>query len=343
MRLYQFKEFLTFDDVIDYLADKGVYHAKASSSLDTKKIKKALFEYVLTGLLTPVFYYDGLVKESFEIDSKSLLIKGWICANEKMIKELFFDNDLGTNRIDLNIQEYLKIYALHKENIFSNGGITSEVFDGYVFMDTRRYKIEFPILDFDEKPIEPKNRTEILFDILEEMDRDRKNNPELEITLDDYKDKLPKTLKNDIWLTFDDLEYPKSQLDEIFDPSQSNNRQQQIADLQAENTRLQAENADLLKRITKLESEPNQATATPADKLLEEEDPRTINNLLRLLLAINEMAKAKNGKYVDFFSQDLKNNLEKISTQLDLLGYKHIGDEAYKTIRTMIRERNDKL
>ena len=289
MGLYQSKLFLTFDDVIDYLADKGVYHAKASSSLDTKKIKKALFEYVLTGLLTPVFYYDGLVKESFEIDSKSLLIKGWICANEKMIKELFFDNDLGTNRIDLNIQEYLKIYALHKENIFSNGGITSEVFDGYVFMDTRRYKIEFPILDFD------------------------------------------------------DLEYPKSQLDEIFDPSQSNNRQQQIADLQAENTRLQAENADLLKRITKLESEPNQATATPADKLLEEEDPRTINNLLRLLLAINEMAKAKNGKYVDFFSQDLKNNLEKISTQLDLLGYKHIGDEAYKTIRTMIRERNDKL
>ena len=268
MGLYQSKLFLTFDDVIDYLADKGVYHAKASSSLDTKKIKKALFEYVLTGLLTPVFYYDGLVKESFEIDSKSLLIKGWICANEKMIKELFFDNDLGTNRINLNIQEYLKIYALHKENIFSNGGIISEVFDGYVFMDTRRYKIELPILDldFDEKPIEPKNRTEILFDILEEMDRDRKNNPELEITLDDYKDKLPKTLKNDIWLTFDDLEYPKSQLDEIFDPSQSNNRQQQIADLQAENARLQAENADLLKRIAELESQLNQAreNGTPA-------------------------------------------------------------------------------
>ena len=95
--------------------------------------------------------------------------------------------------------------------------------------------------------------------------------------------------------------------------------------------------ATLQARIKELE------TATPADKLLEEEDPRTINNLLRLLLAINEMAKAKNGKYVDFFSQDLKNNLEKISTQLDLLGYKHIGDEAYKTIRTMIRERNDKL
>lgn len=252
MGLYQSKLFLTFDDVIDYLADKGVYHAKASSSLDTKKIKKALFEYVLTGLLTPVFYYDGLVKESFEIDSKSLLIKGWICANEKMIKELFFDNDLGTNRIDLNIQEYLKIYALHKENIFSNGEITSEVFDGYVFMDTRRYKIELPILDFDEKPIEPKNRTEILFDILEEMDRGRKNNPELEITLDDYKDKLPKTLKNDIWLTFDDLEYPKSQLDEIFNPSQSNNHQQQIADLQAENAHLKAQ-------IAELESQLNQA------------------------------------------------------------------------------------
>lgn len=33
--------------------------------------------------------------------------------------------------------------------------------------------------------------------------------------------------------------------------------QQQISDLQAENARLQAENADLLKRITKLESQTN--------------------------------------------------------------------------------------
>ena len=109
-----------------------------------------------------------------------------------------------------------------------------------------------------------------------------------------------------------------------------NDSQQQIADLQAENARL-------LERIKELE------TATPADKLLEEEDPRTINNLLRLLLAINEMAKAKNGDYVDFFSQDLKNNLAKISTQLDLLAYKRIGDDAYKTIRTLIRKKKDTL
>lgn len=43
--------------------------------------------------------------------------------------------------------------------------------------------------------------------------------------------------------------------------------QQQIADLQAENARLQAENDDLLKRIAELESELNQqANATPAIK-----------------------------------------------------------------------------
>lgn len=105
--------------------------------------------------------------------------------------------------------------------------------------------------------------------------------------------------------------------------SELNDSQQQIADLQA--------------RIKELE------TAIPADELWEDKDPRTINNLLRLLLAINEMAKAKNGNYVDFFSQDLKNNLAKISTQLDLLGYKRIGDDAYIAIRTLIREKKDKL
>lgn len=105
--------------------------------------------------------------------------------------------------------------------------------------------------------------------------------------------------------------------------SELNDSQQQIADLQA--------------RIKELE------TAIPADELWEDKDPRTVNNLLRLLLAINEMAKSKNGDYVDFFSQDLKNNLAKISTQLDLLGYKRIGDDAYIAIRTLIRKKKDKL
>lgn len=91
MALYQFKEFLDFNDIIDYFRDFKVYNAPLGYSEQTRdRIKGILLEFIQTGKLTPVFYYDGIVKESFEIDSMSYIVKAWICVNEKIIKELFF-------------------------------------------------------------------------------------------------------------------------------------------------------------------------------------------------------------------------------------------------------------
>lgn len=86
-----------------------------------------------------------------------------------------------------------------------------------------------------------------------------------------------------------------------------------------------------------------QATATPAnDDLIENQDKRTVNNLVRVLLAINEMAKAKQGEYIDFQTRQVKQPLETINKHLALLAYNEIKDTAYNTIRALIREKQQK-
>lgn len=60
MGLYRFKEFLDFDDIIDYFRDLKVYNAPLGYSEHARnRIKNILLELIQTGKLTPVFYYDG--------------------------------------------------------------------------------------------------------------------------------------------------------------------------------------------------------------------------------------------------------------------------------------------
>lgn len=213
MALYKHKEFLNLSDLADYLRDKGVYNFELSYEHDCIKLNDFIINLINENKLCPVFYYDGLVKDGFELDNNCFLMQGWICANKHIIKELS-----NNYEIDLNVKDYLKVYKLSDETANSNiGKIIECEMDNYIFMDTNRYKIELPILDDDENPIKPKNRMDILFEILEDFKNNKEQNPELELNIDDFKDKLPKTIKNDIKLTFSDLLYPKSDLDKLFD------------------------------------------------------------------------------------------------------------------------------
>lgn len=56
MGLYQLKDFLTFDDVADYLRDKGVYDFDLSSSYDQNRLKDWLVNMARDEKITPVFY-----------------------------------------------------------------------------------------------------------------------------------------------------------------------------------------------------------------------------------------------------------------------------------------------
>lgn len=71
---------------------------------------------------------------------------------------------------------------------------------------------------------------------------------------------------------------------------------------------------------------------------IDELDPRTANNFVRLALAINEMEKVK----IDFSAGYSKNTLTKINEKLDLLGYETFGETALKTLINHIKEQKSK-
>lgn len=266
MAIYDYKEFLTLDDLVDYLRDKGVYDFDLSCSRNIKRLQDYLIDLVNNKELIPVFYYDGIVRQSHEIDDGTLYIKAWICINYDILKKLF-DNE----KITLNINDYLKVFKLHNYTENSNiGDIVNYELDGYIFMDTNRCVIETKqpdFFDFDEdNPLEgykPKNpterRMEAILEILDDIDKKKRENPNIEINLDDYKYMLPKTRRDDVWLNFSNLLYPKIQLDRIFNPVITDNSdekttlQQQLQEAQARIKELEStQNAGMLKGLQKV-------------------------------------------------------------------------------------------
>lgn len=291
MGMYKFKEFLDFDDVIDYFRDFKVYNAPLEySKYARNRIKGMLLELIKNGKLTPVFYYDGVVREGFELDSTCCHIKAWICVNEYIIKELFFDNELGIKTVDLNINDYLRVYKAGTDMTYDiNFQELIDKMGGFIFMDTNRYKIELKKTEsFDEynslqrfidedNPLQgfktqTERRMDILFDILDDIKLKAEQDPNINISLDDYKDRLPKTIKDDVWLTFDNLLYPKSELDVIFNSNQT---------ITTEITTLQAQLTQAHARIAELESKSD-------DKELTANSQKAVAKLLYALLKEHE-------------------------------------------------------
>lgn len=280
MAIYNFKEFLDIEDVAEYLRDKEVYDFNLSYEQDFRKLKEFLGELIINHQIVPVFYYDGLVKEGFELDDMCFTIKAWICINDKMVKDFFFDSESTIKTIDLNIKDYLKVYKLGKEITF---GISRdkliEDMDGFIFMDTNRYKMEFekPTFFDEDDPLAGVNiktsaerRMELMFEIIDDINKKKEEDPNIEIGIDDYKDRLPKVIKNDIWLNFNDLKYPKSQLDTIFNQPSPTEQLQAKDDIIAEQA----------KQIAELQA--NQEMGV--DKELRPNSQNTVSKLLYALM-----------------------------------------------------------
>lgn len=109
-----------------------------------------------------------------------------------------------------------------------------------------------------------------------------------------------------------------------------NNLNQELDKLRAELSAIQ--------QVSK-ETKPTQSdTPATGEPLLVELDPRTQNNIIRLLLAVNEMAKDRQGQSLDYGRDYNKESLTAINAKLDLLSYKNIGETAFKTLTTLIRK-----
>lgn len=225
MKLYQFKEFLTLDDVADYLRDKGVYDFDLSSSYDQNKLTDLLASMVREKKLTPIVYFNSLTmvqtycfdtnETRKQIDLKEQYISGYFGIDFYAYLQISKNGLISTDYLDCDDEFGVQTYR-----IASNIGTGGE----YRAIDYKPYKLE----DFSYQT--PLNH------------------------ITTYQPNA-----DDITVIYlHEIIYPKSELDALFNAKDDS--QQQIADLQAENARLQA-------RIAELESELNQqANAAPAIK-----------------------------------------------------------------------------
>lgn len=91
MALYQFKEFLDFDDVADYLMDKGIYHFDLYQSDDRYRLSKFIWGLIISDKITPVFYYSGFAYDLSDKQNQEFL------NNKTQCKEMLIFSDSMLN------------------------------------------------------------------------------------------------------------------------------------------------------------------------------------------------------------------------------------------------------
>ena len=208
MGLYQFKEFLSLDDVAEYLKDKGVYDFDLSCSSDQNKLKDWLIEQVRNSRIRAAIYYSTVVYA--EATAYNIFQDKY-----KDEHNTFFDGYMGFDSLF-----YSEILDNNGEIKLETTTIEKTLYDGKLsttelYICPSFYIIKDRLGSFDEFLKRNTNRS-IKYYILS----------------------LPK------WesVAFSNIIYPKSDLDALFNAKENS---QQIADLQAENENLKTPIAEL--------------------------------------------------------------------------------------------------
>lgn len=217
MGLYQLKEFLTLDDVADYLRDKGVYDFDLSNSYDQNRLTDFIEQKI-----QPIYSISGYFNIEI-VKMHATAEQGVTIDTIGEIKEVFLDAYFKSERLE-NHSNYSIIKYKNDMTIdllsmqVLNFGFDAQ--DAYVLVTTGKVGGINPIYFLDFQPIKK-------FQNINEQFVTR-------LKIDGY--------------------YPKSELDALFNAKDDS--QQQIADLQAENAHLKAQIAELESQLNQANTTP---------------------------------------------------------------------------------------
>lgn len=108
MGLYKYKDFLTFDDVADYLRDKGIYDFNLYEYQDRCKLSDLIWNLIFSYKITPVFHYAGFAYDLSDESNREFLI------NKSEYKEtLIFSESMINNWQD---DQVIKLDGVIKNN-----------------------------------------------------------------------------------------------------------------------------------------------------------------------------------------------------------------------------------
>lgn len=207
MGLYQLKDFLTFDDVAEYLTDKGVYNFNLTHEYDCIKLEGLLREWVRLEKITPVFYYSNepvnITLYRYKKDDNIItddrynfttMLNGYFRI-DRTTYEFILNNDI----IVPENQDFDDGVLILCQHVYSNGDLINEI-EYYPYKITEKY---YPrILSPEYRPQEDLSvgvcvRYQLFSDSICIIEKD-------------------------------ELLYPKEQLDNLFLQQQKNSLQQQI-------------------------------------------------------------------------------------------------------------------
>lgn len=113
MGLYKLNEFLTLEDVAEYLTDKGIYNFDLMDSIDQKKLCDLIIKLHRENKITPVFYCSAIGEIhdiSFDDPAKSTIttaqINEYLILSDWGIDEVLRDNQI----IDIQPFDVLQTY-----------------------------------------------------------------------------------------------------------------------------------------------------------------------------------------------------------------------------------------
>lgn len=107
MGLYKLNEFLTLEDVAEYLTDKGIYNFDLMDGIDQRKLCELIIKLHRENKITPVFYCSAIGEihnVNFDDPVKSTITKAqineYLILSDWGIDEVFRDNQI------INIQPF---------------------------------------------------------------------------------------------------------------------------------------------------------------------------------------------------------------------------------------------
>lgn len=89
MELYQLSDFLSIDDVADYLTEKQIHHFDLYESNDRYRLNEFIWGLIISDKITPVFHYNGFAYDLSDEQNREFL------TNKAEYKEtLIFSNSM---------------------------------------------------------------------------------------------------------------------------------------------------------------------------------------------------------------------------------------------------------
>lgn len=175
MGLYKYKDFLTFDDVADYLRDKGIYDFDLYEYQDGCKLSDLIWNLIFSYKITPVFHYAGFAYDLSDESNREFLInkseyKETLIFSESMINDWQNDRVIKLDGVIKNTNS--KFYqpvptnGLQLQEIFNQKLRTDDFYKYKSFKNHKDYVLDIsnyttsiellvPRIEFDNIFIQP--------------------------------------------------------------------------------------------------------------------------------------------------------------------------------------------